>query len=187
MTTVTLEPPKPVTTLKPVPILTVRATMLAEIANAFGMPPEQVRILQEGYLDNLVSGVTIKGIAHDGFIADEATLVFSSIIRNANINIDVSGGRATTEAVSRVLAQAVMYSVNVMKRKGLRIIFYYPFTARACADPHLYRQTLIRFNLTDGGERVAYAPGYAPRRVFSVTPDADPGTTYTHFTARRVT
>ena len=64
MTTVTLAPPKPVTALKPHPALAVRGAMLADIASAFGMPPDQLRILQDGYFEKLVYGITVKGVGY---------------------------------------------------------------------------------------------------------------------------
>lgn len=181
MTTLTLDPPKVVTTLQPIPIVTFRATVLGETLNAFGMDANNIRIAQEGYADGLIYAVTMKGIGHDGYIADEAVLVFAQIVKDANITVDTYGGkRSMTEAISRVLAQHIVYSASLMKRKGLRVEFFYWFTNHANQDA-----TRARFNLHTG-TNYSYAPGCAPRQLFKVTPGGDKGTTFSHYQSCRI-
>lgn len=180
--TVTLEPPKPVTELQAtvIPQLTARATVLGDVLNAFGAHADDIRIAQEGFANGDFNAVTIRGLDHNGYVADEARLLFDEIKRQANITVNLSGGRSMTEAISRQLAQAVMYSVNTMKRKGLSIRFVYWF------KPHVNTvQTQARYNLSDA-PAAAYAPGHGPRRMFEVTPGLDNGIHYAHYTARRI-
>ena len=181
MTTTTLEPPKPVTTLKPtvVPQLTVRATILGDALNAYGMHAKDIRVAQEGFAEGLINAVSIKGLDAAGFVADEAVLRFDAIQKEAQMTVDMSGGRSMTEAVSRILARHIVYSADLMKRKGLRITFYYWFPAHvntmmACA----------RFGLNPGYSP-GYAPGHGPRQLFSVTPGADKGVHFAHYQSRR--
>lgn len=181
MTTITLDPPKPVTTLKPtvVPQLTVRATILGDSLNAFGMQANEIRIAQDGFAEGLIHAVSIKGLDANGYVADEAVLRFDAIKQEAQMTVDMSGGRSMTEAVSRLLARHIVYSADLMKRKGLRITFMYWFpshvnAAMACA----------RFGLSPGFSP-GYAPGHAPRQLFSVTPGADTGVHFAHYQSRR--
>lgn len=181
--TVTLDAPRPVTQLQPtvVPLLTARATILGDFLNAFGMDPEQIRIAQQGYADGFIVAMTVRGINYDGYVADEAMLRFDDIVRDATISIDMSGGRSMTEAISRVLAHAVMYSVTTMKRKGLRIAYWFHLAAHAPTE-----QTFARYGL-HGGAMENYAPGHAPRRLFEITPGANSGIHYAHYVSRRTT
>jgi hypothetical protein len=182
MTTLTLAPPKPVTTLQYMPVLTVRTGTLGETLNAFGMDAPNIRIAQEGYADGLIYAVSMKGIGHDGYIVDQATLTFDRIVKAANIPVDTFGGkRSTTEAISRVLAHAIVYSSGLMKRKGLRVWFYYWFTAGTD-----HAATRARFNI-HSGDKHTYAPNMAPRLLFEVTPAADTGTHFAHYQATRTT
>lgn len=181
MTTLELEPPKVVTSLQPMPVLTFRTGVLAETLNVFGMDANNIRIAQEGYADGLIYAVSIKGIGADGYIADEAMLVFDRIVGSPTITADTYGGkRSLTEAISRVLAQRIVYSANLMRRKGLRLHFYFHFTAHADNAA-----TCARFGLTSGNSHF-YAPGMAPRQLFKVTPAADRGTHFAHYQATRV-
>jgi hypothetical protein len=180
--TVTLDPPRPVTQLQAtvVPQLTARATVLGDLLNAFGMDPDQIRIAQQGYADGAIIALTVRGIGYDGFVADEATLRFDEIVRDATISVDMSGGRSMTEAISRVLAHAIMYSVTTMKRKGLRITYWYHFAPHAPLE-----QTRARYGL-QAGTMESYAPGHGPRRLFEITPGADSGIHYAHYVTRRI-
>lgn len=181
--TMTLAPPKPVTGLKPtvVPQLTARATVLGDVLNAFGMPPDQIRIAQEGYADGLIVAMTIQGSGYDGYVVDEAKLSFDTIVGNPTITVDTSGGRSMTEAISRALAHAIMYSVNTMRRKGLRLAYWYHFAPHANAS-----MVRARFGLATGTYG-HYAPGFAPRQVLHVTPGLDTGIHFGHYTSRRIT
>lgn len=182
MTTVTLDPPKPVTTLEPtvVPQLTMRATILGDTLNAFGMHADEIRIAQDGFAEGLINAVHIKGLDAHGYVADEAVLRFDAIQREVNMTVDMSDGRSMTEAISRQLARHIVYSADLMKRKGLRITFTYRFPGHVNTE-----QVFARFNLVAGAPQ-AYAPGYAPRRIFSVTPGADKGVHFAHYQSRPV-
>lgn len=186
MPTLTLEPPKlapPI--LKPtvIPLSIVRCTMIGDLMTNFGLDDNQTRIAQQGYADGLLSGLTIKGLDASGYVQDEATLMFADLAAEINVTVDVSGGRSMIEAVSRKLAHGVAFSVQRMKRRGLRITVTYHLSSKGMGD---YHGTCNRLGLSAGGGGSTYAPGYAGRTLFTISPGLDRGTTYSHITATRI-
>ncbi|MGE3992865.1 hypothetical protein [Pseudorhodoplanes sp.] len=170
----------PVVNLKAtvIPRSIVRATVLGDLMANFGLPPDVIRIAQEGFATGDITGITIFGIDFAGHSQDEVQLIFSELARDDQMSVDVSGGRSMIEALSLKFAHAVAYSVATMKRKGLRIDYIYHFPAGRT-------HTMSRYGLIPRSPTL-YAPGYAPRQLFSVQPGRDPGITYTHATARRI-
>lgn len=178
-----LAPPKPVTNLKAtvIPLSMVRTTIIGDLMQNFGLSDSETRIAQQGYVEGLLSGLTIDGLDSAGFIQDQAKLMFADLASDPNVTVDVSNGRSMIEAVSRKLAHGVSYSVTLMKRKGLRINVTYHLSSKGLAD---VGGTFNRLGLTSAGSH-GYAPGYAGRTLFSITPGMDRGTTYSHSTAYR--
>ncbi|MCB1484686.1 MAG: hypothetical protein KDJ17_07325 [Hyphomicrobiaceae bacterium] len=161
-----------------IPRSIVRTTILGDLMANFGLPPDVIRIAQQGFAAGDINGITIIGIDHAGHIQDEVRLRFQDLIRDDQMSVDVSGGRSMIEALSLKFAHAVSYSVTTMKRKGLRIEYNYQINGGRAHNMAMY-------GLAPAAS-VSYAPGYAPRQVFSVQPGRDPGITYSHATARRI-
>ncbi len=168
-----------------IPTSLMRATCLGDFLKNFGASDETIRIAQQGYAEGRIAGLTIKGISHDGHIEDEATLLFDQLVTDPQISVDVSSGRSMIEAVSSRFGHAVAYSVATMKRKGLRLQYFWHLTPRVNADPDLFQATCAHFNLVSGGTDPTYRPGHAPRRLFEIRPGLDKGTSYSHSTARK--
>lgn len=178
----TLEAPKPVTSLKATVVtqLNVRATILGDTLNAFGLHEDQIRIAHEGFADGLISGVTIYGLNGQGHVEDEAALWFDAIRKEVSLSLDLSNGRSLTEAVSRQLARHIVFSAETMKRKRLTIQFSYWFSAHANHEAACARYGLVP------SSGFSYAPGHGRRRLFQVTPGADTGIHYAHYQSRRL-
>lgn len=178
----------PVVNLKTtvIPRSVMRATILADLMANFDAPPDVIRTAQQGYAEGLISGLIVKGRDHTNYVREEAHLDFTSLDSDDQVSVDVSDGRSMIEAVSIKFAHAVSYSVEAMRRRGLRIEFAYRMTGRACADPALFQRTLNRFGLHVLGDS-DYEPGTTMRQLFSVTPGFDKGVSYGHASARRIT
>lgn len=161
-----------------VPRSVVRATILGDVMANFGLPPDVIELAQRGYASGDISGISICGIDHRGYIADQANLMFDQLTNNDGLSVDTSSGRSMIEAVSVKFAYAVEYSVNTMRRKGLSIQYRYHFYAGR-------NHEMGRYNLvpSNGSE---YEPGHSLRQIFSVQPGMDPGITYSHATTWRM-
>lgn len=168
-----------------IPTSLMRATILGNFMKNFDFPDDTIAICQQGYADGLIAGVTIKGLAYDGHIEDEATLLFDELVHDVEVSVDISSGRSMIEAASVKLAHAVSYSIATMKRKGLSLSFSIHFTPRVNADAALAEQVCARFNLVYSRINPTYRPGYGPRRLFEVRPGLDKGIRYSHSSARR--
>jgi hypothetical protein len=177
----------PVVTLKTtvIPRSIMRATVLGDLMANFGATPDIIRTTQQGYADGLMTGVIVKGRDNSNYVREEVYLDFASIDADDKVSVDVSDGRSMIEAVSIKLARAVSYSVDMMKRRGLRIEFAYRMSPRVNADPELFQSTLSRFGLFVSGSN-DYEPGTAMRQLFSVSPGFDKGISYSHASSRRV-
>ncbi|MCB1428737.1 MAG: hypothetical protein KDJ66_06375 [Nitratireductor sp.] len=182
MSSLTLEAPKPETSLKATVVtqLNARATILGDTLNAYGMHERQIRIAQEGFAEGQICGVTIYGLNARGQVEDEAALWFDAIKRETSLSLDLSNGRSLTEAVSRQLARHIVFSAETMKRKNLNIQFAYWFPGNINHEAARARYGLV------ASSGYSYAPGHARRRLFQVTPGLDTGVHFAHYQARRL-
>lgn len=183
-----LAPPKPVTTLKQIviPQLQMRAGLLNDMLQNFGMPAEYAQPAVQGYVDGHINGVTVKGIGSNGYVQDHATLDLGTPTSDHEISLDLANGRSLTEAVSRKLAHGLSYSIATMQRKGLSLVYTYHLTPHVLSNPALRQSVYARLGLSDSPSH-GYQPGYAPREVFAITPGLDSGVRYSHHTAWRIT
>lgn len=169
-----------------IPTSLMRLAVLGDVMKNFGATDEQIRIAQQGLADGLMDRLTVNGRDGSGYIQDQVTLHFEQLARDVDLSLDGGGGRSMIEAVSLKLAHAVLYSVSLMRRKGLAISFLYGFTPKVSGDPRTLDQTLMRFGLQPCGEWEGFAPGYGPRQLFSITPGRDRGMHYAHVAAWRL-
>ena len=151
----------------------------------FGATDNDIRIAQEGFANGHICGLAVKGRDHTNYVRDEAFLNFDHLTQDDNVDIDVSGGRSMIEAVSLKFAYGVAYSVNLMRRKGLRVTLHYHFRPHTWADPAKYQSLLARYGLVPGNDSQDYEPGTAMRRIFEINPGLDKGISYSHATCRR--
>ncbi len=172
----------PVVKLRPtvIPTSIMRCTVLGDFMTNFGLPPDVVRLAQQGFAAGDITGITINGLGYDNYIRDQATLMFADLTTDHDVSVDVSEGRSMIEAVSVKFAHAVAYSIATMKRNGLQLAYHYHF-AYGRADP----ANVGRYGLSYGHQS-SFAPGTAPRQLFSINPGLDRGITYSHATAYRI-
>ncbi|MCH9808482.1 MAG: hypothetical protein K0U74_12175 [Alphaproteobacteria bacterium] len=177
--------PRPNLKATVIPKSLMRITCLGDFMKNVGASDEAIRIAQEGCADGTVAGLTIAGIDHEGYISDEATLLFEELLEDTKVSVDVSDGRSMIEAVSNRFGHAVAYSVATMKRKGLSLLYRWHFTPRVNANQELFEATCTRFNLVPGTSGPTHRPGHAPRQLFEIRPGIDKGILYSHAVSRR--
>jgi hypothetical protein len=165
---------RPILQATVIPRSIMRATVLGDVMKNFGLPDNTIAIAQRGFASGDITGITIYGLGPDGYVRDEATLTFNELRQDDQVSVDMSGGRSMVEAISLKFAHAVGYSVNAMKRAGLRLTYVYHF-APGRDDP----VTITSYGLSIGNGN-SYAPGTAPRQLFAISPGFDRGITYRH-------
>jgi hypothetical protein len=157
---------------------------------------------QQAVKEGLIEQIVVYFVNQHGWAKDHIALRFDPLGQDDKVIIDTSGGRSAIEAFEVGMAGMVDYAVKLMSRKRLRPEVRLFWSAKANSNPALLDEACQRLNFVKSAGNVAYAPdpvspepvnqpvsyqpGYAPRKVLSLTAGKDSGVHMDISTSRRV-
>lgn len=152
--------PKVKLSLQPVPKSLVRVSVAGEFLKNMGLTSESdIRNVQQAVAEGLVSELVVVGVNGANIGKERFILRFDPLGRDDTIQLDLSDGKSTTEALDTGLAGAVAYSVQLIKRRALTPKFFIIWSAQALANGNDLAAACRRLNLTmDAGPQPAFSP-----------------------------
>lgn len=156
--------PKVKLSLQPVPKSLVRVAVAGEFLKNMGLTDEgEIRSIQQAVAEGLVSELMVLGVNAANIGKERFMLRFDPLGRDDTIQLDLSDGKSTTEALDTGFAGAVAYSVQLLKRRALSPRFYIIWSQQALANRNDLASACRRLNLImDAGPQPAFSPDAMP-------------------------
>lgn len=129
--------------------LRLKSNLRFELAGEFclnmGMTDTiQARNVQQGVIEGIISAIVVTGYDAKGVPPLRYTLRFDPLTHDTKVQVDLSDGNSTTEAVDGGLAVALSEAVQTMRRMKLTPKFNYEWSDRAKANPVILDEACAR-------------------------------------------